>query len=117
MASEEEWDNWDTPTESRDSANESLLLDLVDSKDSSDDSDAPTSPVSGPASSRTSISTRYHSRRHDSKASSLTSINQDDITPREVKRSSIPWPDMTKVSPSNLKQSRSQDYSHGDYMN
>ncbi|PZD39458.1 DUF4048 domain containing protein [Pyrenophora tritici-repentis] len=135
MASEEEWDNWDTPSESRDNANESLLLDLADSKDSSDDSDAPTSPVSGPASSRTSISTRYHSRRHDSKASSLTSINQDDITPREVKRSSIPWPDMTKVSPSNLKrtashlmrewekqltpppESRGQDYSHGDYMN
>ena len=128
MASEEEWDNWDTP-------NESLLLDLADSKDSSDESDAQTSPVSGPASSRTSISTRYHSRRHDSKASSLTSINQDEITPREVKRSSIPWPDMTKVSPSNLKrtashlmrewekqltpppESRSQDYSHGDYMN
>ncbi|RMZ68146.1 hypothetical protein GMOD_00004347 [Pyrenophora seminiperda CCB06] len=135
MASEEEWDNWDTPTESRDAANDSLLLDLADSKDSSDESDAQTSPVSGPASSRTSISTRYHSRRHDSKASSLTSINQDEITPREVKRTSIPWPDMTKVSPSNLKrtashlmrewekqltpppESRSQDYSHGDYMN
>jgi len=135
MASEEEWDNWDTPTESRDSINDSLLLDLADSKDSSDESDAQTSPVSGPASSRTSISTRYHSRRHDSKASSLTSINQDEITPREVKRTSIPWPDMTKVSPSNLKrtashlmkewekqltpppESRSQDYSHGDYMN
>lgn len=128
VASEEDWDNWDTP-------NESLLVDLGDSKDSSDESDAQTSPVSGPGSSRTSTSTRYHSKRHDSKASSLTSINQEDITPRDSKRSSIPWPDMTKVSPSNLKrtashlmrewekqltpppESRSEDYSHGDFMN
>lgn len=128
VASEEDWDNWDTP-------NESLLVDLEDSKDSSDESDAQTSPVSGPGSSRTSTSTRYHSKRHDSKASSLTSINQEDLTPRESKRSSIPWPDMTKVSPSNLKrtashlmkewekqltpppESRSEDYSHGDFMN
>jgi hypothetical protein len=128
VASEEDWDNWDTP-------NESLLVDLEDSKDSSDESDAQTSPISGPGSSRTSTSTRYHSKRHDSKASSLTSINQEDITPRDSKRSSIPWPDMTKVSPSNLKrtashlmrewekqltpppESRSEDYSHGDFMN
>jgi hypothetical protein len=128
VASEEDWDNWDTP-------NESLLVDLGDSKDSSDESDAQTSPVSGPGSSQTSTSTRYHSKRHDSKASSLTSINQEDITPRDSKRSSIPWPDMTKVSPSNLKrtashlmrewekqltpppESRSEDYSHGDFMN
>ena len=128
VASEEDWDNWDTP-------NESLLVDLGDSKDSSDESDAQTSPVSGPGSSRTSTSTRYHSRRHDSKASSLTSITQEDMTPRDQKRSSIPWPDMTKVSPSNLKrtashlmrewekqltpppESRTEDYSHGDFMN
>lgn len=128
VASEEDWDNWDTP-------NDSLLVDVADSKDSSDDSDAQTSPVSGPGSSRTSTSTRYHAKRHDSKASSLTSINQEDLTPRDQKRSSLNWPDMSKVSPSNLKrtashlmkewekqltpppESRSQDYSHGDYMN
>jgi hypothetical protein len=124
VVSEEDWDNWDTP-------NDSLL---VDTKDSSDESDAHTSPVSGPGSSRTSISTRYHSRRHDSKASSLTSINQEDVTPRESKRNSIPWPDLAKVSPSNLKRTASHlmkewekqltpppesrdNYSHGDYMN
>ncbi|KAL6155065.1 hypothetical protein ACJQWK_01288 [Exserohilum turcicum] len=110
VASEEDWDNWDTP-------NDSLLVDVTDSKDSSDDSDAHTSPMSGPGSSSTSTSTRYHAKRHDSKASSLTSITQEDLAPREPKRSSITWPDMTKVSPSNLKQSRTQDYSHGDYMN
>jgi hypothetical protein len=118
VASEEDWDNWDTPND----ANELLLL---DTKDSSDESE--------PASSRTSISTRYHSKRHDSKASSLTSFGQDEIAPRESKRNSIPWPDLAKVSPSNLKRTashlmkewekqltpppQSQDYSHGDYMN
>jgi hypothetical protein len=115
VASEEDWDNWDTPNE----ANGSLL---VDTKDSSDESE--------PGSSRTSISTRYHSKRHDSKASSLTSVGQDE--PRENKRSSISWPDLAKVSPSNLKRTashlmkewekqltpppQSQNYI-GDYMN
>ncbi|KAF1836095.1 hypothetical protein BDW02DRAFT_567413 [Decorospora gaudefroyi] len=126
VASEEDWANWDTP-------NESLL---IDTKDSSDESDAQTSPASGRGSSRTSTSTTYHSKRHDSKASSLTSINPEDV-PREAKRNSIPWPDMVKMSPSNLKRTAShlmkewekqltppatsQDYSHGnsigDYMN
>jgi hypothetical protein len=118
MASEEDWDNWDTPND----PTESLL---IDTRDSSDDSE--------PGSSRTSISTRYHSKRHDSKASSLTSFGQEEIAPRESKRTSIPWPDLAKVSPSNLKRTashlmkewekqltpppQSQDYSHGDYMN
>ena len=108
---------------------------MTDPKDHSDDSDAQTSPVPGQDGSRTTTSARYHAKRHDSKASSLTSINQDDITPREQKRTSMTWPDMTKVSPSNLKrtashlmkewekqltpppESRSQNYAHGDYMN
>lgn len=128
VASEEDWDNWDTP-------NDSLLVDVTDPKDSSDDSDTHNSSISGLDSSNTSSSARYHAKRHDSKASSLTSINQDDFVPREQKRSSITWPDMTKVSPSNLKrtashlmkewekqltpppESRNQDYAHGDYMN
>ncbi|EUC34861.1 hypothetical protein COCCADRAFT_92307 [Bipolaris zeicola 26-R-13] len=128
VASEEDWDNWDTP-------NDSLLVDVTDPKDSSDDSDTHNSSISGLDNSNTSSSARYHAKRHDSKASSLTSINQDDFVPREQKRSSITWPDMTKVSPSNLKrtashlmkewekqltpppESRNQDYAHGDYMN
>lgn len=128
VASEEDWDNWDTPSDS-------LLVDVTDLKDSSDDSDTHNSSISGLDSSNTSSSARYHAKRHDSKASSLTSINQDDFVPREQKRSSLTWPDMTKVSPSNLKrtashlmkewekqltpppESRNQDYAHGDYMN
>jgi hypothetical protein len=118
VASEEDWDNWDTPNDPHGSL-------LLDTKDSSDESE--------PGSSRTSISTRYHSKRHDSKASSLTSFGAEDIAPRESKRNSIPWPDLGKVSPSNLKRTashlmkewekqltpppQSKDYSHGDFMN
>jgi len=123
---EEEWDNWETPNDSYGSKG-------ADIQDSSDDSDG---DDSGPASSRTS--TRYHSKRHDSKASSLTTTSSlgysDDAAPRDGKRNSIPWPDMAKLSPNNLKrtashlmkewekqltpppESRNSNHSHGDYI-
>lgn len=121
---EEEWDNWETPNDAAKTA------DMEDSTDESDDD------ASGPASSRTS--TRYHSKRHDSKASSLTTVSSlghpDDAAPRDSKRNSIPWPDLVKLSPNNLKrtashlmkewekqltpppESRNSNHSHGDYI-
>jgi hypothetical protein len=119
---EEEWDNWETP-------NDSYAQKSVDAQDSSDESEA-SSP--GPGSSRTS--TRYHSKRHDSKASSLTTVSSTDDAVRDPKRNSIPWPDLVKMSPSNLKrtashlmkewekqmtpppESRNSNHSHGDYI-
>ena len=99
---EEDWDNWDTPND--DAYTEKTA-------DSSDESDAPTSPVSGPGSSRTSTqSMHYHAKRHDSKASSLTNASiasQDDNASRDNKRNSIPWPDLVKLSPNNLKRTAS----------
>jgi hypothetical protein len=121
---EEDWDNWDTPNDSQDL--------LIKTDDSSEESDA----HSGQASSRTSMSAKYHATRHDSKASSVNNgsiMGQEDATPS--KRNSLPWPDLQKMSPSNLKrtashlmkewekqltpppESRTVDYSHGDYMN
>lgn len=84
------WDSWDTP-----SAEKATL---------ESDTDEPSSPVSGQASSRTS--TRYHSKRHDSKASTLTASSSD-APPRDSKRNSIPWPDIAKLSPNNLKRTAS----------
>jgi hypothetical protein len=119
---EEEWDNWETP-------NDTYAAKAADPQDSSDESE-PSSP--GPASSRTS--TRYHSKRHDSKASSLTTASSTDDAARDSKRNSIPWPDLVKLSPNNLKrtashlmkewekqltpppESRSSNHSHGDYI-
>jgi hypothetical protein len=119
---EEEWDNWETP-------NDTYSQKTVDAQDSSDESEA-SSP--GPGSSRTS--TRYHSKRHDSKASSLTTVSSTDDAVRDSKRNSIPWPDLVKMSPSNLKrtashlmkewekqltpppESRNSNHSHGDYI-
>jgi hypothetical protein len=95
----EEWDSWDTPNDKY----------VEKHAPSSDESDEPSSPVSGAASSRTS--TRYHSKRHDSKASSLTNASSagpaDDTTSRSSKRNSIPWPDLVKLSPGNLKRTAS----------
>ncbi|KAH3912437.1 hypothetical protein HBH56_115080 [Parastagonospora nodorum] len=120
---EEEWDNWETP-------NDAYASKTGDAQDSSDESDAASSH--GPGSSRTS--TRYHSKRHDSKASSLTTVSSTDDAGRDSKRNSIPWPDMAKMSPSNLKrtashlmkewekqltpppESRNSNHSHGDYI-
>jgi hypothetical protein len=119
---EEEWDNWETP-------NDTFSAKPTDPQDSSDESEH-SSP--GPASSRTS--TRYHSKRHDSKASSLTTTSSTDDATRDSKRNSIPWPDLVKLSPNNLKrtashlmkewekqltpppESRSSNHSHGDYI-
>lgn len=130
---DEDWISWDTP-------NDTHVEQTADHQDSSDDSDAPTSPISGPGSSRTSTqsisaqSIQYHSKRHDSKASSLTNASIDETTPRDPKRNSIPWSDLVKLSPNNLKrtashlmkewekqltpppESRSSNYSQGDFV-
>ena len=123
----EDWDNWDTPNDKYAKAVENH----------SSDSEEPSSPASGPASSRTS--TRYHSQRHDSKASSLTDFSSsgpdhEAILRDNTKRNSIPWPDLIKLSPTNLKrtashlmkeweknltpppESRVSDHSSGDYI-
>ncbi|KAF2702811.1 hypothetical protein K504DRAFT_419541 [Pleomassaria siparia CBS 279.74] len=123
----EDWDNWDTPNDKYTKVAEHH----------SSDSEESSSPVSGLSSSRTS--TRYHSQRHDSKASSLTSISSsgpaEDIVLREnTKRNSLQWPDLVKFSPTNLKrtashlmkeweqsltpppESRVSDHSSGDYV-
>jgi hypothetical protein len=122
----DDWDNWDTPN---DKTGDKTAAD-------SDDSDASDEPVSGQASSRTS--TRYHSKRHDSKASTLTTSSSagplEDAAMRDTKRNSIPWPDLVKLSPGNLKrtashlmkeweknltpppESRDNNHSTGDYI-
>ncbi|KAF1944010.1 hypothetical protein EJ02DRAFT_399442 [Clathrospora elynae] len=129
---EEDWISWDTPIDS-------YVAKTADTNNSSDES-VQTSPVSGPGSSRTSTSTRYHAKRHDSKASSLTNgssagqLDDPTSTSRDSKRNSIPWPDLVKMSPSNLKrtashlmkewekqltpspESRNSSYAHGDYI-
>lgn len=120
---EEDWDNWETPNDA---------YKHVEAHDSSEESDG---DVSNGASSRTS--TRYHSKRHDSKASSLTTTSSNgypEETARDSKRNSIPWPDLVKLSPNNLKrtashlmkewekqltpppESRVSGHSHGDYI-
>lgn len=126
---EEDWDNWDTP-------NEATVGKLIDLDSSSDESEGHTSQLSGQASSRTSTqSIQYHSKRHDSKASSINNGPMDDVTtPRDSKRNSITWPDLVKLSPNNLKrtashlmkewekqltpppESRTTNFTHGDYI-
>ncbi len=113
---DEDWITWDTPQ---------------DNHNSSDDSDGAASP----GSSRTS--TRYHSKRHDSK-SSLTTISSaghpDEATSRDAKRDMSSWSDLAKLSPVNIKQkashlmkewekqltpppeSRTGSHAHGDYL-
>lgn len=125
------WDSWDTPMEKNTDA-----MKAEAAQDSSDESDGPSSPVSDQASSRTS--TRYHSQRHDSKASSLTASSSsglpDETFRRDSKRNSIPWPELGKLSPSQLKRTathlmkeweknltpppESRDFNHasGDYI-
>ncbi|KAF2826936.1 hypothetical protein CC86DRAFT_394025 [Ophiobolus disseminans] len=109
MDEDEEWDNWETP-------NDAYADKPAGGQDSSDESDAPSSP--GPGSSRTSTSSNGHP--------------DDGVS--DSKRNSIPWPDLVKLSPNNLKrtashlmkewekqltpppESRSSNHSHGDYM-
>ncbi|KAF2647823.1 hypothetical protein K491DRAFT_613960 [Lophiostoma macrostomum CBS 122681] len=78
----EEWDSWDTPNDKY----------AEKHAPSSDESDEPSSPVSGAASSRTSTSSAGPA---------------DEATPRDSKRNSIPWPDLVKLSPGNLKRTAS----------
>ncbi|KAF2685375.1 hypothetical protein K458DRAFT_403576 [Lentithecium fluviatile CBS 122367] len=101
---DEDWDNWDTPNDKHTQGSPH-----GEAEHSSDESEEPSSPASRQASSRTS--TRYHSQRHDSKASSLTASSSaglpDDAVLRDAKRNSIPWPDLVKLSPTNLKRTAS----------
>ncbi|KAL6706305.1 hypothetical protein ACN47E_005595 [Coniothyrium glycines] len=108
VTEEEDWDNWDTPNDT-----------YTDARDSSEES-APNSP---PGSSRTSTSS----------AGQLIDISPDTTT-RDSKRNSIQWPDLVKMSPSNIKrtashymkewekqmtpppESRNSTHSHGDYL-
>lgn len=121
----EEWDSWDTPPNA---------AKQVPTNNSSDESDEPSSPSSGATSSRSSRDL-YHAKRHDSKASSLTNASfAEDGTGHDSKRNSLVWPDLVKLSPTNLKRTAShlmkeweknltpsaeaQDSSHstGDYI-
>lgn len=97
----ESWDSWDTPNDKY------IEAAKAEQDNSSDESDAPSSPFSGPASSRTS--TRYHSQRHDSKASltASSSAGLPDDAVRAAKQNAIPWPDLVKLSPTNLKRTAS----------
>lgn len=98
------WDSWETPNENHIHASK-----ISGDSNSSDESEGASSPVSGQASSRTS--TRYHSQRHDSKASTHTASSSvglpDESSRRDSKRNSIPWPELSKLSPSQLKRTAS----------
>lgn len=96
---EEEWDNWESP-------GTTFVAKTTDTQHDSDESDTP-SPTIGSS----QASTKYYSRRHDSKNSSLATISSasmpDTSASREPKRNSIPWPDLVNLSPSNLKRTAS----------
>ncbi|KAL5392533.1 hypothetical protein PMIN06_001524 [Paraphaeosphaeria minitans] len=95
------WDSWETPSD-----NHVHAAKVSGDSNSSDESEGPSSPVSGQGSSRTS--TRYHSQRHDSKASTHTaSSSVEESSRRDSKRNSIPWPELSKLSPSQLKRTAS----------
>lgn len=100
----ESWDNWETPSD-----NHVHAAKVLGESNSSDESEGPSTPASGQASSRTS--TRYHSQRHDSKASTHTASSSvgllDESSRRDSKRNSIPWPELSKLSPSQLKRTAS----------
>lgn len=83
----ENWDTWDTPNDKNAHAASAEYA-----QHSSDESDAPSSPVSHQASSRTSTS---------------SAGLPEDMLPRDSKRNSIPWPDLVKLSPTNLKRTAS----------
>ena len=123
---EEEWDNWDSP-------GTTFVAKTTDTHNDSDESDTPSSTVGS-----SQASTKYHSRRHDSKNSSLATISSasmpDTSASRDPKRNSIPWSDLVNLSPSNLKrtashlmkewekqltpppESRLSSHSQGDYI-
>ncbi|KAF2626535.1 hypothetical protein BU25DRAFT_411509 [Macroventuria anomochaeta] len=123
---EEDWDNWDSP-------GTTFVAKTTGTHNDSDESDTPSSTVGS-----SQASTKYHSRRHDSKNSSLATISSasmpDTSASRDPKRNSIPWPDLVNLSPSNLKrtashlmkewekqltpppESRLSSHSQGDYI-
>jgi hypothetical protein len=127
---EDDWD-WDTP-------NLPFVAKTTDSRDDSDESDAPASPVID--GDRTITSASYHAsaKRHDSKNSSVATISSssmpDKSGSRDPKRNSLPWSDLTGLSPSNLKrtashlmkewekqltpppESRLSSHTHGDFI-
>lgn len=124
---EEDWQNWDTPSEA-------TVGKLIDLDSSSDESEGQTSQLSGQASSRTSTqSIPYHPKRHDSKAS-VTAGSTEETAARDAKRNSTSWHDLVKLSPNHLKrtashlmkewekqltppaESRTTNFTHGDYI-
>jgi hypothetical protein len=118
---EDDWD-WDTAAKT---------TGTHDGGDDSDDEDAPDG-------NRTITSASYHAKRHDSKNSSVATISSasmpDKSGSRDPKRNSLPWSDLSGLSPSNLKrtashlmkewekqltpppESRLSSHSHGDFI-
>jgi hypothetical protein len=96
---EDDWDNWDSP-------GATYVAKTTDTHNDSDESDTLSSTVGS-----SQASTKYHSRRHDSKNSSVATISSasmpDTNGSRDPKRNSIPWPDLVNLSPSNLKRTAS----------
>jgi hypothetical protein len=96
---EEDWDNWDSPSNT-------FVAKTTDIHNDSDESDTPSSAINN---SHTGV--KQHNRRHDSKNSSLATISSasmpDTSASRDPKRNSIPWPDLVNLSPSNLKRTAS----------
>lgn len=119
---EDEWDNWDSP-------GATYVAKTTDTHNDSDESDTPSAAVD---SSQATV--KQHSRRHDSKHSSLATISSASMPDTSSKRNSIPWPDLVNLSPSNLKrtashlmkewekqltpppESRLSSHSQGDYI-
>ncbi|KAF2465198.1 uncharacterized protein BDR25DRAFT_306837 [Lindgomyces ingoldianus] len=84
----ESWDSWDTP-------NEKYAAQPEPSSSSSDESDAPSSSVSG------------NSGRSSARTSTSSVGTFDETSMGDPKRKSIPWPDLVKLSPTNLKRTAS----------
>lgn len=82
---EDSWDTWDTPNDKYTAASSS----------NSSDSDGPASPTSARSSPRTSTS------------SAGFSTPASEPPPRHANRDSIPWPALTKLSPTQLKRTAS----------
>lgn len=96
---DEDWDNWDSP-------GSTFVAKTTDTHNDSDESETLSSTAASSL-----ASTKNHSRRHDSKNSSLATISSasmpDTSASRDPKRNSIPWPDLVNLSPSNLKRTAS----------
>ena len=98
---EDSWDTWDTPNDKY----------IAASSSNSSDSDGPASPTSARSSPRTS--TRYVQRRlHPQPAltkfsSAGFSTPASEPPARHANHESIPWPALTKLSPTQLKRTAS----------